>query len=177
MKPSKKREAAEKELDQRIKSLELQEKATAAENEYQDSHYRPVMILATAFLCLAIAAAGVVVTMTVYKDRSEASAVSHNESTELPAVSYSVESFSTDPIYNSGTYSQIDAVDDVQIITASPAETNASSITEASSVSNEPQNEPQSDDTGASSTTAVRPASGTAVSVAERGYNGNVLFG
>lgn len=170
---SRKKGTAEEIIYQKVRSLEKQEKAAAEENEYQDSRHRSVMILSTAFLCLAIAAAGVIITMTVYRDRGGETGTSPAESTALPAVSYHVDSFSADTIYNSGTYSQITAADGAQIVTAPPAETAASSVTETECASDEPQpdvTEPQND------TPAARPAS-TAVSVTERGYNGNVLFG
>lgn len=97
---SRKKGTAEEIINQKVRSLEKQEKAAAEENEYQDSRHRTLMILSTAFLCLAIAAAGVIITMTVYRDRGGETGTSPAESTALPAVSYHVDSF-----WDFGTFS------------------------------------------------------------------------
>ena len=161
-------------LEEKIKSIEKRERAIAdKDKDYKEYHFR---IFTTAFLCLAIAAAGIILTLTVFRDRDEnASGVSAVTTYAATSAVHSVDSFSTDPIYNSDPYDQIIAEDNGDhIVTAPPVITTAATIPESSTGSDEiSQNEPETQ----RDEQTVRPASSTAVSITERGYNGNVLFG
>ncbi len=164
-------------LEEKIKSIEKRERAIAdKDKDYKEYHFRTIMIFTTAFLCLAIAAAGIILTLTVFRDRDEnASGVSAVTTYAATSAVHSVDSFSTDPIYNSDPYDQIIAEDNGDhIVTAPPVITTAATIPESSTGSDEiSQNEPETQ----RDEQTVRPASSTAVSITERGYNGNVLFG
>lgn len=158
-------------LAKKVDDIEKQEKA-ADSKEFRTPPYRAVMISVTAILCLAIAAGGIVLTMGVFRN-SQTDSVADN-SGAVPvndSASYQVVSFSADPIYNSEPSEHISA-NSGEIVTAPPPQTTAAA-TVAGTTENSADDVPEQTHSAA----AVRPSASTAVSISERGYDGNVLFG
>lgn len=158
-------------LAKKVDDIEKQEKA-ADSKEFRTPPYRAVMISVTAILCLAIAAGGIVLTMGVFRN-SQTDSVADN-SGAVPvndSASYRVDSFSTDPIYNSEPSEHISA-NSGEIVTAPPPQT-----TVAATVADTKENSADDVPEQTHSAAAVRPSASTAVSISERGYDGNVLFG